>query len=336
MKPLIVFHSPCMDGAAAALAAWLKFGDEAEYRPAKYGDAAPADEECRGRDVYVLDFSYPRAELVRMRATCGIEIRPTQQWDRERLVVLDHHISAQRDLAGLPFCTFDMMKSGAALAWERFHTGPASTHVYAKGSALPELFAYIQDRDLWQWKLPHSREISAALAARECAEDWRKLIPIWQSWQSRLNTIAIKEVLIAEGAAILRAQEQQVARAVATAEEVTLRVSRPLALPNDVHVREDYTVRALAVSCPLLQSDIGEALALESARRGRDAVGVVYFRDGAVERWRVSLRSRSTSGSTRGMGCETEAPDVSAIAKSHGGGGHVQAAGFECSVLPWL
>lgn len=51
MKPLVIFHGPgCMDGAGAALAAWLRFGEEAEYRPAQYGDPAPTDDEIRGRD----------------------------------------------------------------------------------------------------------------------------------------------------------------------------------------------------------------------------------------------------------------------------------------------
>src|SRR6185369_13948753 len=106
MKSLIIYHAGCMDGAAAALAAWLKFGDEAEYRPASYGDAAPTDEEMHDRHVYVLDFSYPRAELDRMfRMHCSGQFE---------FCVLDHHKTAQADLAGLPFCTFDMSKSGAA------------------------------------------------------------------------------------------------------------------------------------------------------------------------------------------------------------------------------
>ncbi len=39
MKPLVIFHKNCLDGAGSALAAWLKFGEEAEYRAAQYGDS---------------------------------------------------------------------------------------------------------------------------------------------------------------------------------------------------------------------------------------------------------------------------------------------------------
>lgn len=85
-KPLIIYHGPgCMDGSAVALAAWLKFGDEAEYRPAQYGDPAPTDDEVRGRDVYVLDFSYSRAELMRMRNTQEVtENREVRDRDQPR------------------------------------------------------------------------------------------------------------------------------------------------------------------------------------------------------------------------------------------------------------
>jgi oligoribonuclease NrnB/cAMP/cGMP phosphodiesterase (DHH superfamily) len=48
---------------------------------------------------------------------------------------------------------FDMSKSGAMLAWEYFH--PAAPP--------PRLIEYIQDRDLWRWDMPYSREFSAGL-----------------------------------------------------------------------------------------------------------------------------------------------------------------------------
>ena len=47
---------------------------------------------------------------------------------------------------------FDMTKSGAMLAWEYFHPGKEP----------PKFIQYIQDRDLWKWELPYSREFAAA------------------------------------------------------------------------------------------------------------------------------------------------------------------------------
>lgn len=53
----------------------------------------------------------------------------------------------------VPGCRFDMNRSGAAIAWNYFHPH----------EPLAEILAYVQDRDLWQWKLPNSREINEAL-----------------------------------------------------------------------------------------------------------------------------------------------------------------------------
>lgn len=337
MKPLVIFHGPgCMDGAAAALAAYLKFGEDAEYRPAQYGDPAPTDEEVRGRDVYVLDFSYPRAELERME-------RVIEQWTEHdalsdnRLRVIDHHKTAQADLAGLPFCTFDMSKSGAVLAWEHFAKPVGDCACCESAEAheewfkstgmrvhVPELFAYVQDRDLWQWKLPHSREVSAALAASGALTDFRKLIPIYEL----SKTISLVGHLASEGAAILRAERLMVERIVASAEEVEIR--------HGIDGYPRWVFRVLAATSAVLQSEVGEALALESVRRGRDAVGAVYYRDGKAGKWRVSLRSRDTVEQDERANAPVPAPDVSAIAKSFGGGGHARAAGFECDVLPWV
>ena len=66
--------------------------------------------------------------------------------------VLDHHATAAEDLAGLPFVTIDLDRSGAVLAWEHFHPG----------RPVPLLLRYVQDRDLWRWALPRSREVNAA------------------------------------------------------------------------------------------------------------------------------------------------------------------------------
>ena len=328
MKPLIIYHADCLDGAAAALAAWLKFGDEAEYRPASYGDPAPTDDEVRGRDVYVLDFSYPRAELVRMNAA---------QMSIDKLVIVDHHKTAQADLAGLDTgqaglrCIFDMSRSGAALAWRYFKPDSLT-------SALPELFAYVQDRDLWRWELPHSKEVSAALAASGALTDFRALIPIYND--CRFSPIS--ESLMQDGAAILRAERLMVEHMVATAEEVTLEYEYRAKDHNGKNALIQGEVFALAACSSVLQSEVGEALALESARQGRDAIGVVYYKDGPSGKWRVSLRSRDVNAPPFDVDDECldpshkiTAPDVSAIAKAFGGGGHHRAAGCEVERLPW-
>lgn len=326
MKPLVLYHAGCMDGAGAALAAWLKFGNEAEYRAVNYGQSAPASDEVRGgREVYILDFSYSREELLRLHQNTMDFSDGKPGPYAGKFVVLDHHKTAQADLADLPFCTFDVNKSGAVLAWEYFSN--LDQHSPDEpDTLLPELFQYIQDRDLWKFELPYSREISAALAASGAASDFRKLTRINEECEHALNRgESYQDIaplfLVNDGAAILRAQQQLIDRIVSSAEEITL----------DGH-------RCLSVSTPVLQSEVGNVLAIESARRGLQPIGVAYYRDGEAKIWRVSLRSSDIETDQ----CDDKherivhaAPDVSAIAKSRGGGGHAKAAGFECTRLPW-
>lgn len=349
-NPLIIYHANCADGAGAALAAWLKFGDEAEYLPALHHDEPPIQSLRGGREVYVLDFAYSKGD-VRQNTISMIENTTNSRLNESRpdspyagkFVLLDHHKAAFEQIGDLPFCVFDMKKSGAVMAWEYFHcSGLAANYDNTSEESqrrIPELFRYILDRDLWQWKLPHSREISAALAASGALTDFRKLIPIYGAWETanfeRFGGRSSREYLVNGGGAIMRAERVMIDQAVAMAEEIEI---------DYIHAMGDATtkkqVRALAVTAVSLQSEIGNALAIEAGRRGLDPVGVVYRRDGKTKTWAVSLRSCDyedpEAHSTAWGDCHT-APDVSAIALSFpGGGGHAKAAGFEVQFLPWV
>lgn len=136
---IVLYHAECLDGFGAAWAIWKRF-PSARFVPAKHGLPPPND--LAGRHVVIVDFSYARETL---QALAG---------KAKSLLVLDHHITAQHALAGLPYAYFDQSKSGAILAWEWAHEEP-----------VPWLLRYVQDKDLWQWALPGSREINAALAS---------------------------------------------------------------------------------------------------------------------------------------------------------------------------
>lgn len=141
--PLVLFHADCMDGLVAAWVARRALGPDATLTPVEYGSSPPLD-EAEGRDVLVVDFSYARADILALKARA------------RSLRVLDHHKTAAARLAGLDACTFDVERSGARLAWD---------HLFP-GAAAPWIVDYAEDRDLWRWRLPHSREVSAWLHAR--------------------------------------------------------------------------------------------------------------------------------------------------------------------------
>jgi len=178
---IVIYHANCYDGFGAAYVAWTMLGATARYIKANYGDSPPEFDD-RIKAIYVLDFSYPRAILEALHAR--LEAAPGGV-----LRVLDHHKTAQDNLEGLPYCTFDMTKSGAMLAWE---------HFYPRRSA-PDLILYVQDRDLWTLTLPQSREVSAAL--RSYPFDF-------YVWNGLVSSGVGK--LKQEGGAILRYQDMMV------------------------------------------------------------------------------------------------------------------------------
>ena len=151
-KQLVIYHGNCIDGYTSAWVAWLKYGIDAEYVASNYGDPPP---DVSGRDVLVVDFSYPRDVMVEMNASAA------------SLLVLDHHKTAQAALDGLPFAKFDMNRSGAGMAWDALFAGKDR----------PWLVDYVEDRDLWRWALPNSKEVNAWVSActRDSFDLWGKL-----------------------------------------------------------------------------------------------------------------------------------------------------------------
>lgn len=143
--PIVISHKDCWDGAAAAWAASIGFGCKAEYLFCAYGKNVPSLDYVAGREVYILDFSFPRETLIEMNKVA------------KSLVVLDHHHTSKQDLEGLDFCEFDMERSGCQMAWDYFFPGVAR----------PKAIDYIGDRDIWKFQMPHSKEVAATLVGTE-------------------------------------------------------------------------------------------------------------------------------------------------------------------------
>lgn len=159
-KILCIYHGNCADGFGAAWAVHHALGDGVEFHPGIHQDPPP---EVTGRDVVMVDFAYKRPVLEDMA-----------RWARS-ILILDHHKSAAEDLAGYPeppsweawlvaalegrlsqgvrvAALFDMERSGAGITWDYFHDAPR-----------PRLIDHIEDRDLWRFALPGTREIQATV-----------------------------------------------------------------------------------------------------------------------------------------------------------------------------
>lgn len=194
MKKLCIYHGNCADGFGAAWAVRHALGEDVEFHAGHYGNEAP---DVTGRDVILVDFSYK------------VDVIQELSFKANSIIILDHHKSAQEDLSGLevvkeklgydgffnelgPFCAsqnkplvgalFDMERSGAMIAWDFFHDDPA-----------PQLLKHIQDRDLWRFELPGTKEIQA------CVFSYPYEFEVWDNLMKRDTAD-----LAREGEAILR------------------------------------------------------------------------------------------------------------------------------------
>jgi uncharacterized protein len=193
MKPLVIYHGNCADGFSAAWCFWRKYGTGAEYVAGVYQQDPP---DVAGRDVYLVDFSYKRPVIEAMLSKA------------RSVTLIDHHKTAIEDLRPLfrqdswtgdpqPLNFFvDLERSGATLAWDYLFPNEPR----------PLLLGHIEDRDLWRFKLPGTREIQANVFSYEYTfENWDRLM---SADQAELMT------LTAAGAAIERKHHKDIAELV--------------------------------------------------------------------------------------------------------------------------
>lgn len=293
-KFIVVYHHPCLDGAVAGAVTYrglLAANPLAsiEMYPTTYKEEPiPLDKLKDVTALYIVDFSYSADVMNAMAAVCPV-------------VILDHHITAQNALgSGVKLhencrITFDTTKSGAMLAWEMFFPDVPA----------PAFVLHTQDRDLWQFKLPHTRAVTVFMSAYG-----RTALSILQLW-SELLTLdqGDPNAIVPRGLAMLRYRDNVVAD-IAHAHAI-IQVEVPDA---------DTPYTAAVCPCTTLQSDVGAYLL---KIKGVD-IAIMYTPDVKYEgTTTLSLRCR-------------EGVDVRVIAERHSGGGHTRAAGCRIDSEMWL
>jgi len=204
--PICIYHGNCADGFGAAWAVRESLGD-IEFHAGVHQDQPP---DTADRDVILVDFSYKRPVLEEMVGTA------------KSVLVLDHHKTAAEDLEWLPSAgesyedwlesgltfaaVFDMERSGAGIAWDFFHN-----------VARPPLIDHIEDRDLWRFKLPHTREIQAAVFSYPYD---------FEVWTRLMYATELSELML-EGSAIERKHHKDIAELVSV-------VTRPMNIAGHV------------------------------------------------------------------------------------------------------
>lgn len=213
-KPLVIYHGNCADGFSAAWCFHHHKPDQYDFHAGVYQKPPP---DVTGREVFIVDFSYKYDVL------CEMALKAS------RITILDHHASAAEDLARLSqfkvdptdsdvtahsladawmqcqtsnspriAACFDMNRSGATLAWDYLFVG--------YGWQRPPLLGHIEDRDLWRFKLPYTREIQANVFSYEYTfENWDRLMSA--------DNVELMKMTVA-GAAIERKHHKDIAELV--------------------------------------------------------------------------------------------------------------------------
>lgn len=244
MSNVVIYHGPgCSDGFCSAWIASASLGLDSTFLPVNYGDNLSNIEPLiDDNDIYILDFSFKKEVL--------------EDWIKRvnKLVLLDHHRSAEADLKDLIqesnkiTIRFDMEQAGCDLTWSYFHhNNPA-----------PWIIDYVSDRDRWLWKRLNSKEVNAAIYSYP---------KNFETWDLILSKGALK--LVDEGAAILRYQDQLME-----------------GLMKNVFEMKIGDMMVPVVNSPILQSELGEKLAGLSEH----GIGCCCYMIGGLTRF--SLRSR--------------------------------------------
>ena len=276
-RTLVLYHGGCRDGFCAAWVMYLVIGDSADYLAVNHGEPPP--DLTSYTNVYIVDFSYPRPVMEAMLA------------EGRNVHVLDHHKTAEEALRGLPGVVFDVNRSGAGLAWDYLTDGHGETGK----SPRPLLVDYVEDRDLWRFKLDDSKAVNAWIGTLKY--DFGE----WDRASHMLGGVGGQRYAAEMGKLLLDKVAQYVAE--------VRRNERMIFFPSPVECHVPI------VNAP--HPDISELLHA-MCQEHPFSVGWSQRADG---KFVYSLRSRE------------DAVDVSVIAKHYGGGGHAHAAGFTSDTL---
>jgi oligoribonuclease NrnB/cAMP/cGMP phosphodiesterase (DHH superfamily) len=168
------------------------------------------------------------------------------------------------------------------LAWEFLQA------ISTRKEKMPEMLKHVQDRDLWQFKLPGTREISEALFSE---------VYDFNVWDRLLNSKKRDiDKMITMGGLVVKKHFKDV-------EEILTSAKRPMLIGG-------HMVPVASMSY-MMASDAGNIMS-------KDAVFAGTYYDTEKSR-NFSLRSNKENPNWM---------DVSLIAMQYGGGGHPHASGF--------
>ncbi|XP_052176981.1 uncharacterized protein LOC127791186 isoform X2 [Diospyros lotus] len=310
----VLYHYPCPDGAFAALAAHIYFS--ATSTPALFfpntvyspisAEQLPLSEI---EDIYLLDFVGSPGFVQ--------QISPRVH----RVVVLDHHKTACEMLGPKTssiigenvFLVIDMERSGATVAYDFFKdkllrnadVSDSCKFALREFERVKPLIDYVEDGDLWKWRLENSKAFSSGLKDLNIEYNIRSNPNLFQ----QLCALELESV-INEGMLSLSNKQKLI--------NEVLEQSYKLALGGGAF---GHCLAVNADSVFELRSDLGHQLANKSRQMNLRGIGAVAYKVSELETdsiLKISLRS-------------VDGEDTTPISQAFGGGGHQNASSFMLS-----
>lgn len=333
MSRLVVIHDTDADGFASA---WLlnKFigpqHDSVLLIPQRAGDDNPPYEQLTMLDdVFLVDRTYPLSTLANMNRSVN------------SITVIDHHKSRMDEYAAEPAINSDDVNAldstpskiyfeydNIYVLVDTTHSACMLTHFYCMEHAdnvpvTPYWFiSYIEDRDMWWFKLPNSKEINAAIHLLGVTFG---NMGVWYRYHDSYSTeIAIDYVdnLKSIGTSVILTQ-MQIIKHIARSPTI-IRTEMTKALYNykvPPELEGKNSLKVALVCCPFeLISDFGNYM-LHCEDKGFEQPEVVMCYNYLAEssQYVYSIRSKVP---------------MDWFAKANGGGGHSLACGFKSPFTP--
>ena len=296
---LVAYHADCTDGFTSAWVCnrWMnEKGIAVDLYPVDY------NEESIGGLIDQLS-KYAYKELLVVDFSLSLD---KLQWlqlhkPHTEVFILDHHKTAFEEYApGQDIELAPQFKhriNGAYVILDNNESGASLCWQYFYGDlpGLPWLIKYVKDYDLWKFEYGNQTKWMSKI--------FKKAEHTFKDWEYLYDTLEDEEgaaMLIAEGKELQEYQDKR------TKQYVEMSTANVIA-----------GTPCRLVECPRWDaSEAGNAIA---AKYG--CMAAMFSIDLDREKVMYSLRSSESSGI-----------DVSAVAKSFGGGGHKHAAGFEVNL----
>lgn len=172
---IVIYHNPCADGFTCCTIANLYFKQEQPNKYVEYLGMSHSSfvnpklyDKLTKKNVLICDFSFKKDVIEKILKIAS------------NLLIIDHHISAQIELANFSekHKIFDMSHCGAHLTWQYFFPD----------ISVPLFVRYIEDNDIWLKQMQNTQEMSAFVSCLEF--EYEKYVEFILD-ESKIESVAI-------------------------------------------------------------------------------------------------------------------------------------------------